>query len=736
MIDAKNFLGLTREIIEQQIRDRSTDAVCEIESVNEDGTLNVYILPDRQTVVRNIINESRYNFRRGDSALLYKIRNRLSDSFIIAKFNPKQEDSGISEKSVQNLINNALQNYQGVSGGSSSGGAQGPPGPQGIQGPIGPTGEQGPQGETGGVGPTGPTGSVGPVGPTGPQGDTGLIGPTGATGPTGDIGPTGPVGPTGPQGVQGPENENAFYDAAVNDDNGTVIFTKGNGQTVELQFAQITGAVVGYNIHRFNIGISDWIGDSAPYVYTKTAASGGWQGTQDILVQMRLNTADDTYDSYEGVHAEYFVGNNGDIVLKTDTKIPLQVLVNDGLIAGGPVGPTGPVGPQGKDGTVVVGNPTDVSTDGDLQKIKIENKIYDIHNYTEEINGKVDKVTEASDTVARLYGYQKINGVVQQLQIPAGISTTSGRTIARRTDNGTILADAVSPSLDKSDYQYYKAVVIHKEFDEELAKKQDALVSGTNIKTINGESVLGEGDISIGGGSGSDVEGNPAGEVTSGDITKIKINNNIYSIHDYTGAIDEKLDRITESSDTLYHAYVYRVLNNVATQTQLPISANTAEQNSIVRRTGNGYVIINTPDSYSSATELACVNWKIFNAEQNKKQEKLYRHMIYIEVAPGLVSGDDIPGFYANFDVFSSSSEELDLSTFVANYMGQSFPATGVFAYGPNDYSNTGPVTMVSLKNATTLIVFKSYFNNTYSRQQEEIDISSADFVDNVFPLQ
>ena len=39
--DAKDFLSVTREIIDQQIKDRSTDVVCEIESVNEDGTLNI-----------------------------------------------------------------------------------------------------------------------------------------------------------------------------------------------------------------------------------------------------------------------------------------------------------------------------------------------------------------------------------------------------------------------------------------------------------------------------------------------------------------------------------------------------------------------------------------------------------------------------------------------------------------------------------------------------------------------
>ena len=39
--------------------------------------------------------------------------------------------------------------------------------------------------------------------------------------------------------------------------------------------------------------------------------------------------------------------------------------------------------------------------------------------------------------------------------------------------------------------------------EHKLSEKQDELVSGTNIKTINGISILGEGDITISGGSGS-----------------------------------------------------------------------------------------------------------------------------------------------------------------------------------------------------------------------------------------
>lgn len=66
--------------------------------------------------------------------------------------------------------------------------------------------------------------------------------------------------------------------------------------------------------------------------------------------------------------------------------------------------------------------------------------------------------------------------------------------------------------LDKDGLTYYdgkiKAVV---------NKKQDKLVSGQNIKTINGQSVLGSGDIPVGGGSaGVSSIGGKTGDITLG----------------------------------------------------------------------------------------------------------------------------------------------------------------------------------------------------------------------------
>ena len=119
MIDAKSFLTVMRKMVEQQTDTMSSDAVCEIESVNEDGTLNVYILPDRTAVVRNIINESRYNFKRGDNALLYKIHNQLSDSFVIAKFRPSLTDDPSSvQTSTQNAATTVAASTVAVGGAS------------------------------------------------------------------------------------------------------------------------------------------------------------------------------------------------------------------------------------------------------------------------------------------------------------------------------------------------------------------------------------------------------------------------------------------------------------------------------------------------------------------------------------------------------------------------------------------------------------------------------------------
>lgn len=75
------------------------------------------------------------------------------------------------------------------------------------------------------------------------------------------------------------------------------------------------------------------------------------------------------------------------------------------------------------------------------------------------------------------------------IAVNEGIATTTyyGVTKLSSATNSTSAAMAATPAAVKAAYDH-------------ASSKQDALVSGTNIKTINGESILGSGDIAVGGG--------------------------------------------------------------------------------------------------------------------------------------------------------------------------------------------------------------------------------------------
>jgi len=91
-----------------------------------------------------------------------------------------------------------------------------------------------------------------------------------------------------------------------------------------------------------------------------------------------------------------------------------------------------------------------------------------------------------------------------------------------------------------------------------IANKQATLVSGTNIKTINGESILGSGDIEIQGGGGGDVtldgdnqftgDNDFGGELTYGGK---EVATQDYADNVFSGLLveaDDETDAITQSA--------------------------------------------------------------------------------------------------------------------------------------------------------------------------------------------
>lgn len=75
---------------------------------------------------------------------------------------------------------------------------------------------------------------------------------------------------------------------------------------------------------------------------------------------------------------------------------------------------------------------------------------------------------------------------------------------------------ATNASVSAQLTQALQSYVTSETFTSALAGKQDTLVSGTNIKTINGQSILGEGNIDIQGGSTGTLQ--PATDTALGGI--------------------------------------------------------------------------------------------------------------------------------------------------------------------------------------------------------------------------
>lgn len=94
-----------------------------------------------------------------------------------------------------------------------------------------------------------------------------------------------------------------------------------------------------------------------------------------------------------------------------------------------------------------------------------------------------------------------------------------------------------------------------------LAGKQETLVSGTNIKTVNNQSILGSGNIEIEGGGGvgfDDVTTQQDGTIvitlTNGDTITIDINHQHpqYPKYVYCSSQAAYDAIVTKESDTLY----------------------------------------------------------------------------------------------------------------------------------------------------------------------------------------
>lgn len=89
---AKALLGVLADMTQAGLAQSDTMVVAKVASVNADQTLNLYIFPDMENIIHNIYNQTIYSFAPGDIAIVFKMKNNLSNSFVIAKCAPKEGD--------------------------------------------------------------------------------------------------------------------------------------------------------------------------------------------------------------------------------------------------------------------------------------------------------------------------------------------------------------------------------------------------------------------------------------------------------------------------------------------------------------------------------------------------------------------------------------------------------------------------------------------------------------------
>ena len=138
----------------------------------------------------------------------------------------------------------------------------------------------------------------------------------------------------------------------------------------------------------------------------------------------------------------------------------------------------------------------------------------------------------------------------QELAQKADVSSIPTKVSQLENDTGFITNDALVGYALKTDIPDVSGFATSEQLTSGLAGKQDTLVSGVNIKTINGYSILGEGNIQIQGGSGGDIS--IATEDTVGGILATD-NSTVEGVEafvdvDDTGKASVKIPSVDETS--------------------------------------------------------------------------------------------------------------------------------------------------------------------------------------------
>lgn len=187
-----------------------------------------------------------------------------------------------------------------------------------------------------------------------------------------------------------------------------------------------------------------------------------------------------------------------------------------------------------------------------------------LQSYTEQYKGTVTGVKVNGSTKNPSNGVVDLGTLITKHQeISISGDNNSGRPYlfidTESVDGG--LAIGVDATIDIADATEYgelaDAYAVQKYVDEYVNAKQDQLVSGTNIKTINGESLLGSGNITISGGGGTitGVSANGTSVATSGVANIPAASTSAYGVTKLSSATNSTSTSLAATASAVKAAY-------------------------------------------------------------------------------------------------------------------------------------------------------------------------------------
>ena len=284
---------------------------------------------------------------------------------------------------------------------------------------------------------------------------------------------------------------------------------------------------------------------------------------------------------------------------------------------------------------------TSAATEDFVTSAEVKTQIESYNYITASDLPDVSDFVTSADVKTQVEEYNYITSADAKTQIEEYNYTTSSATKTQIESYNYVNSGQVQTQIENSlsgvDLSnYYTSAETDTAIQEAVSGKQDTLISGTNIKTINNESILGSGNITIQGGGGSG--GETVVELTkaqyealtaySQDTTYIITDADAIDITDYTtsaetaalsgtvsaltATVSGKADKATVNANSNYYFPAWNNQGIITGTTgsrmyQRNININGTNQ-SIVRTTNSDISAVYAPSSAGSAGQLVTSN--------------------------------------------------------------------------------------------------------------------------------